>query len=214
MEEVPLSQRPLLALDDEKCLAGEHEEVLLVGLPVVHPYRVTRPEHAKEDADLLELRLTLELAARRPALGMKPAGVASVQHEPAVPGRYDPGLGALERCLWDHPQIIWSARHLPRRIGNSASPAPSRLGRSRTSACDDSEQASHGGELAGAVEARVVTRRDVTELGAVLIGEATGRDSADDITLFDSTGLAIQDLAIAKAAYAKARELELPRITL
>ena len=75
--------------------------------------------------------------------------------------------------------------------------------------CDDWEQASHGGELAAAVEAGVVAQADVTELGAVLTGEADGRRSAGDITLFDSTGLAIQDLAIAKAAYAKASDLEL-----
>jgi alanine dehydrogenase len=80
--------------------------------------------------------------------------------------------------------------------------------------CDDWEQASHGGELAAAVEAAVVTRVDVTELGAVLTGEAEGRRSAGDITLFDSTGLAIQDLAIAKAALAKADELDLPMLDL
>jgi alanine dehydrogenase len=80
--------------------------------------------------------------------------------------------------------------------------------------CDDWEQASHGGELAAAVEAGAVTRATVTELGAVLIGEADGRRSAGDVTLFDSTGLAIQDLAIAKAAYAKAGELDLQRLEL
>jgi ornithine cyclodeaminase/alanine dehydrogenase-like protein (mu-crystallin family) len=80
--------------------------------------------------------------------------------------------------------------------------------------CDDWEQASHGGELTGAVAAGVVTRDDVTELGAVLTGQADGRRSAGDITLFDSTGLAIQDLAVAKAAYAKAAELPLATIEL
>jgi len=80
--------------------------------------------------------------------------------------------------------------------------------------CDDWEQASHGGELAAAVEAGAVTRDTVTELGTVLIGEADGRRSAGNITLFDSTGLAIQDLAIAKAAYAKAGELDLQTIEL
>jgi ornithine cyclodeaminase/alanine dehydrogenase-like protein (mu-crystallin family) len=59
-----------------------------------------------------------------------------------------------------------------------------------------------------------VSRDDVTELGTVLIGEADGRRSAGDLTLFDSTGLAIQDLAIAKAAYAKTAELELQTIAL
>jgi alanine dehydrogenase len=80
--------------------------------------------------------------------------------------------------------------------------------------CDDWEQASHGGELAAAVEAGLIGRQDVTELGAVLIGEADGRRSANDVTLFDSTGLAIQDLAIAKAAYVKAGELDLQTIEL
>ena len=80
--------------------------------------------------------------------------------------------------------------------------------------CDDWEQASHGGELTAGVEAGVVTRDRVTELGRVLAGDADGRRSAEDVTLFDSTGLAIQDLAIAKAAVAKADELDLPRLSL
>ena len=80
--------------------------------------------------------------------------------------------------------------------------------------CDDWEQASHGGELAGAVQAGALEESQVTELGSVLIGDADGRRSASDVTLFDSTGLAIQDLAIARAAFAKADDLELPTIEL
>jgi len=68
--------------------------------------------------------------------------------------------------------------------------------------CDEWAQASHGGELTGAVEAGVVARADVTDLGAVLAGAAAGRPADDVVTLFDSTGLAIQDLAIAVAAHA------------
>jgi ornithine cyclodeaminase/alanine dehydrogenase len=71
--------------------------------------------------------------------------------------------------------------------------------------CDDWEQASHSGDLVHAVEAGALGREDVTELGRVLAGEAPGRGSPDEITVFDSTGLAIQDLAIARetlAAYA------------
>ncbi len=80
--------------------------------------------------------------------------------------------------------------------------------------CDEWEQASHGGELTAALEAGAIVRGDVTELGAVLIGSATGRASADEITVFDSTGLAIQDLAIAKAALARADDLDLQRLYL
>ncbi len=68
--------------------------------------------------------------------------------------------------------------------------------------CDEWAQASHGGELTGAVDAGLVTRADVTDLGAVLAGEAPGRPGPASATLFDSTGLAIQDLAIAAAALA------------
>ena len=66
--------------------------------------------------------------------------------------------------------------------------------------CDEWEQASHGGELTASVAAGVVAREDVTELGEVCAGRAPGRRAAEEITLFDSTGLAIQDLAIAIGA--------------
>lgn len=67
--------------------------------------------------------------------------------------------------------------------------------------CDEWHQASHGGELTGAIEAGLVARTQVTELGDVLAGEAPGRPGPAAVTLFDSTGLAIQDLAVARAAY-------------
>ncbi len=73
--------------------------------------------------------------------------------------------------------------------------------------CDDWDQASHGGELAHAVEAGIVTQDDVTAIGDVLTGDAPGRLDDVEITAFDSTGLAIQDLAIALAAYEAAGEL-------
>jgi alanine dehydrogenase len=79
---------------------------------------------------------------------------------------------------------------------------------------DEWEQASHGGDIAHAVEAGVLERGDVTELGAVLAGAAEGRRSPEDATVFDSTGLAIQDLAIALAALEGVDELDLPRLSL
>jgi alanine dehydrogenase len=80
--------------------------------------------------------------------------------------------------------------------------------------CDDWEQASHNGDLAHAVEAGKITRADVTQLGDVLAGTAEGRQSPEDVTIFDSTGLAIQDLAIALAATEHAEKLDLPTIEL
>jgi ornithine cyclodeaminase/alanine dehydrogenase-like protein (mu-crystallin family) len=94
-----------------------------------------------------------------------------------------------------------------------AEAAVSELSRARLF-CDDWDQASHGGEFAHAVEAGLLTRDDVTDLGRVLTGEAEGRQTDGDITLFDSTGLAIQDLAIALAALERADELDLGTLSL
>jgi alanine dehydrogenase len=80
--------------------------------------------------------------------------------------------------------------------------------------CDDWEQASHNGDLAHAVGAGAITQDDVTELGSVLTEQAPGRQSPDEITIFDSTGLAIQDLAVALAAMERVDELDLSTLDL
>jgi alanine dehydrogenase len=80
--------------------------------------------------------------------------------------------------------------------------------------CDDWDQASHAGDLTHAVEAGAIDRGDVRQLGDVLAGTASGRRSDDEITTFDSTGLAIQDLAIALAAMERADELDLSMLDL
>jgi len=91
--------------------------------------------------------------------------------------------------------------------------APSELVRTRMF-CDDWEQASHGGELAHAVEAGLVSDADVGQLGGVLSGAESGRGDPAEITTFDSTGLAIQDLAIALTALERAGGLELGTLVL
>ena len=82
--------------------------------------------------------------------------------------------------------------------------------------CDEWEQASKGGELSGAVAAGAVDRERVTEIGAVLLGARPGRSDAEEITLFDSTGLAIQDLGIALAVLEawKSGRIEAPTVAL
>ena len=66
---------------------------------------------------------------------------------------------------------------------------------------DEWEQASHNGDIARAVDERRLRREDVSELGRVLLGEEPGRADEHDVTVFDSTGLAVQDLAVARAVY-------------
>jgi ornithine cyclodeaminase/alanine dehydrogenase-like protein (mu-crystallin family) len=71
--------------------------------------------------------------------------------------------------------------------------------------CDEWVQASHNGDIARAVDAGRLRREDVVELGRVLLGEEDGRAADEEITVFDSTGLAVQDLAVALAVTARYR---------
>jgi alanine dehydrogenase len=80
--------------------------------------------------------------------------------------------------------------------------------------CDEWDQASHSGDIARGAESQQIKRGGVTQLGDVLTGTSAGRESTDEITIFDSTGLAIQDLAIAIAALARADELATQSLTL
>jgi ornithine cyclodeaminase len=62
------------------------------------------------------------------------------------------------------------------------------------------------GEAQHAVTAGLVAEGDITPLGAVLTGAHPGRGSAEEITLFDGTGVGLQDLAVAAVAVARANE--------
>ena len=85
--------------------------------------------------------------------------------------------------------------------------APRELARTHVF-CDDWMQASHAGELQHPVREQLLERTQVSQLGDVLAGLALGRATAEEITTFDSTGLAIQDLALALAVLERIGELE------
>jgi ornithine cyclodeaminase len=55
------------------------------------------------------------------------------------------------------------------------------------------------GEIHHAIAARAITESKIVELGAVIAGRAQGRTSENDITIADLTGVAVQDIMIAKA---------------
>ncbi len=72
---------------------------------------------------------------------------------------------------------------------------------------DELEQAVHGGELNVPIaEGKFKVEQIAATLGEVITGARPGRLHATDITVFDSTGLAIQDLALAGALYERALE--------
>lgn len=70
---------------------------------------------------------------------------------------------------------------------------------------DDMEQAAHGGEINVPLTNAIITKDEVyAELGDVITGKKQARTSDTEVTVFDSTGLAIQDAAAAGAVYKKA----------
>ena len=76
---------------------------------------------------------------------------------------------------------------------------------------DDLEQACHSGEINVPLSRGQFKVEDIyCSLGEVIAGMKKGRESDTEITVFDSTGLAIQDIVCAKLAYEKAKDKEIP----
>lgn len=63
------------------------------------------------------------------------------------------------------------------------------------------------GDLVPLLEKGRIHARQLVELGDILIGRRAGRENASQITLFESQGMAIQDLAVALCVLARAREV-------
>lgn len=75
---------------------------------------------------------------------------------------------------------------------------PALLGRADVVVVDSLSQTSHHGDLAHALEAGIVTTERVHELGEVLRDPSLGRTGDDQITVCDLTGVAVQDIVVAK----------------
>jgi alanine dehydrogenase len=70
---------------------------------------------------------------------------------------------------------------------------------------DDLSQASHSGEVNMPLSKGLLSANDIfCELGEIITGKKKARTKDSDITVFDSTGLAIQDVATANMVYQKA----------
>ena len=70
---------------------------------------------------------------------------------------------------------------------------------------DDWKQASHGGEINVPLSKGIISKEDVHgELGEIVAGKKVGRENDEEVTVFDSTGLAIQDVSTAYLVYRKA----------
>ena len=72
---------------------------------------------------------------------------------------------------------------------------------------DDWAQASHSGEINVPLSKDIIKRADIyAEIGEIVAGKKPGRISEEEITIFDSTGLAVQDTVTAWRVYELAKE--------
>ncbi|HID26369.1 MAG TPA: alanine dehydrogenase [Methanosarcinales archaeon] len=77
---------------------------------------------------------------------------------------------------------------------------------------DDIAQASHSGEINVPLSNGIISLQDIYgELGEIIAGIKKGREKDNEITIFDSTGLAVQDVATANLVYKKAIKIDLGR---
>jgi ornithine cyclodeaminase len=73
------------------------------------------------------------------------------------------------------------------------------LARAQLVVADSRSQCRERGEIARALDAGAISPDQVSELGHVITGRAPRRTADDQITVFDSTGVAVQDIQIATA---------------
>jgi hypothetical protein len=124
VDEVPLPERALLALDDQEGLAREHEEGLCLRLPVVHRVGLAGLEDGQVDAEHRKERVghPVVRAGERQALTARagaPARVACVEDEPACAGGDEACIRLLERGFRDvHGRMIRAACGGPGRLAD------------------------------------------------------------------------------------------------
>ncbi len=73
-------------------------------------------------------------------------------------------------------------------------------------------QAFHSGEINVPLSKGQITKKDIyADIGEIAAGEKKGRTKEKELTVFDSTGLAVQDIAIADLVYKKAKKLKIKK---
>jgi len=73
------------------------------------------------------------------------------------------------------------------------------LSRAELVVADSISQCIERGEIYQALKSNAITEAGLVELGSIIAGDATGRESDDQVTVADLTGVAVQDIQISKA---------------
>lgn len=193
-----------LARSDAESLAilgtGEQAITHLESISKVRKLRAVRIwgrsyEKARSFAAEQGARLSLEVEAVRSAEeAVRNAHIVctvTASHEPVLKGSW------LSRGV--HVNLVGASRNTSREADDEVVTLSRYFVDSRTSA------RAEAGELKHAMDAGLVNEGHIVgEIGEVLSGKAAGRTSANDITVYKSLGVAVQDLAAAHVVYERA----------
>lgn len=79
--------------------------------------------------------------------------------------------------------------------------------------CDDKEHCMEVGEMEIPLKKGLITEEDISgEIGNLILGRSAGRTGDDQITIYDATGMALLDIAAAKAALETAEKMGLGKV--
>lgn len=152
-----------------------------------------REGFARKMTSLLRVEVTPAESPEEAARGQSIVITATSAREPVLKGEWiDPGT---------HLNVVGS------NFLSKAEVDVETVKRASVIAVDSIEQSRvEAGDLMPAIERGVITWESVTELGRIVAGRDPGRTSEDDITLFKSNGIALEDISTALRVYNLARE--------
>jgi ornithine cyclodeaminase len=197
----------LLARDDANSLAilgaGVQGHSHLEAMCAVRPLRDVRvwsrnSEHARELADVARARFDLDASvsssAEEAVRGVDIVCTTTSSTQPLLLGDWlSPGT---------HLNVVGASQPHAREVDTKA------VVRSRLYADRRESALKEPGDIIVPLQEGAITPDHIVgEIGEILIGRAPGRRNREDITLFKSLGLAIEDLSSASHVYAEARRL-------
>lgn len=196
-----------LARTDSRVLgligAGDLAVAHVAALLAVRPFErvvfwTRRPESATRFAE--------RIAARHPDVAVAALATPREVVESAdVVCTLTPAREPIVVGAWFRPGLHLNAVGAPPRPDHREIDAAG-MGRSRRFLDSRATALHESGDLVLAIAEGTVAPSDVgAELGEVIVGAAPGRTSPDDITLYNSVGIAMQDLAIGSLILARAR---------
>lgn len=178
--------------------AGQIEAMCAVR-PIEHAWVYSQtPEHRRRFADEMSAKLGIEVEA----VDTPRDAVVNADIVVTITKAADPLFDGTWLRPGAHVNAAGSNRAKAREIDLET------VRRADLITIDDRTQGHiEAGDLLAAVEQGIIAWENVIELGQVVAGQAAGRPSDEAITLFESLGIAIEDVAVARYVLNKALEV-------